>query len=57
MNMTKEIISYENGSMNEAQVIAFFQKLINTGLCWRLQGHYGRMAMQLIEEGLCNEQQ
>jgi len=47
------IIRYENGNMGEEEMILFFQQLINSGLCWSLQGHYGRMANRLIEEGLC----
>jgi len=35
--------------MNEA-----WQHLIDTGLCWQLQGWFGRTAMRLIEEGICN---
>ena len=55
MNLTDSIIKYENGEMEEEKIIIFFQELINSGLCWKLQGHYGRMATHLIEEGLCNE--
>lgn len=29
------------------------QSLINSGQCWQLQGSYGRMAMSMIEDGLC----
>ena len=36
-------------AMNEA-----WQHLIDTGLCWQLQGWFGRTAMRLIEEGICN---
>ena len=52
-HMVDEIISYEQGEMNEEEMISFFQELINTGLAWKLQGSYGRTAMNLIEEGLC----
>jgi len=50
-----QVIKYENGEMSEQEVIAFFQKLIDTGLAWKLQGHYGRTAKSLIESGDCNE--
>ena len=36
------------------QYIAAWQQLIDTGLCWSLQGWFGRTAMQLIEEGVCH---
>jgi len=49
------IIRYESGLMEEEDVILFFQELINTGLAWKLQGHYGRTAMHLIETGLCED--
>ena len=35
--------------LNEA-----WQHLIDTGLCWQLQGWFGRTAVRLIEEGICN---
>jgi len=52
-NMVDKIIRYENGEMNEDDTIQFFQELIDSGLAWSLQGHYGRVASSLIEEGLC----
>ena len=54
MTLVDEIIRYENGDMTDEEVIIFFQGLVNTGLAWSLQGHYGRTAEALIEEGLIN---
>ena len=34
-------------------VIEAWQALIDTGLVWRLQGFYGRMAHNLITQGVC----
>ncbi len=49
-----KIIRYENGEMDsKTEIVAFFQELINTGMAWKLQGHYGRTAAFLIQEGLC----
>lgn len=36
----------------ETQLEAW-QQLIDTGLCWQLQGCFGRTAARLIEAGLC----
>jgi len=33
--------------------IAAWQHLIDTGVVWQLQGAYGRGAMSLIEQGVC----
>jgi hypothetical protein len=48
-----DIMSYENGEMEEEEMIEFFQSLINSGMAWTLQGSYGRMAMRLVEDGFC----
>ena len=48
-----DIMSYENGEMEEEEMIEFFQGLINNGMAWTLQGSYGRMAMRLVEDGFC----
>ncbi len=48
------IMDYEGGTLkNEAALVRGFQELINTGLAWQLQGHYGRTAKALIDAGLC----
>ena len=38
---------------SEEQFYAAWQYLIDTGLCWQLQGWFGRTASALIEEGIC----
>lgn len=53
MNVVDSIIRYENGEMDEYELLEFFQHLIDTGMAWQLQGHYGRTAMSLIEDGYC----
>jgi hypothetical protein len=47
-----DIIAYENGLLDEDETLDLFQRLVDSGLAWELQGHYGRTAMALIEEGL-----
>lgn len=48
------IMAYEGGELEEHEIVKGFQSLIDSGLAWSLQGHYGRTAMQLIEAGLCH---
>lgn len=50
---TMDIIAYEEGTLSDDEVVDLFQRLINTGLAWTLQGSYGRQAMAFIEAGLC----
>lgn len=38
----------------EEQQLEAWQYLIDTGLCWKLQGFFGRTARYLIEEGICH---
>ena len=53
MKLTEKIISYESGEMDANEVVELFQELIDSGLAWNLQGHYGRTAYALIEAELC----
>ncbi len=48
-----ELVRFEQGSMGEAETVEFFQRLIDDGVVWRLQGSYARMASALIEAGRC----
>lgn len=50
--MVDKIIAFENGDMDEDEVVEFFQELVDSGLAWQLQGSYGRTAAALIEAGL-----
>ena len=52
MLMAEKIIRYELGEMSEEEEINFFKELIDNGMAWSLQGHYGRRAYQMIEEGI-----
>jgi hypothetical protein len=52
-DLVGKIISFENGDMSDEELIAFFQELIDSGMAWSLQGMYGRMAKNLIDEGYC----
>ena len=46
------IIAYEQGELDDDAVIDLFQRLVDNGLAWQLQGSYGRQAMDTIEAGL-----
>jgi len=46
------VIGFENGELDETEVIEGFQHLVDSGLAWQLQGMYGRFATDLIEQGL-----
>lgn len=47
------IIQFESGQLEEEEIIALFQAMINDGTVWQLQGRYGRQAARLIEAGIC----
>jgi hypothetical protein len=49
----ESIIAYEQGELDEEEEITLFQKLIDSGMAWVLQGHYGRTAEYLIRIGEC----
>jgi hypothetical protein len=49
--MLDQIIAYENGELDNDETIALFQELVDNGMAWKLQGHYGRVAAALIESG------
>lgn len=46
-------LDFEDGNLSESEEVAFFQKIINDGTVWKLQGSYGRQAMAYLEAGLC----
>ena len=55
--MIDQIIAYEQGDLTEGDTMALFQRLVDTGLAWTLQGHSGRTAEALIDAGLIEVRQ
>ena len=55
MDTLDKIMDFENGEMEDHQIIDFFQELVDTGLAWKLQGMYGRTANDLLEQGLITQ--
>tara|TARA_R110002012_G_scaffold16404_4_gene63403 strand:+ start:9038 stop:9259 length:222 start_codon:yes stop_codon:yes gene_type:complete len=49
LGLTQSLMDYEEGSLNENEILDLFSELIKNGMAWTLQGAYGRMARALIE--------
>ncbi len=50
--LADRVCLYEEGKLDEQETIKLFQELVDTGLAWKLQGQYGRVAQMLIEAEL-----
>jgi len=52
LQLVDQLIAYEEGQITLDEEVAFFERLVETGVCWQLSGHYQRVAATLIEAGL-----
>ena len=52
-DLAASLAAFEDGEMDESGFVKLFQYLIDTGLAWTMQGGYGRTAMRLIDDGIC----
>jgi hypothetical protein len=52
-NFTATMIAEGIDEATEEEQIVAWQHLIDTGLCWQLQGCFGRQAAALIESEVC----
>jgi hypothetical protein len=53
MNTMDAVMNVEMGECDEDTYIASMQHLIDTAIVWRLQGFFGRRAVEMIEAGVC----
>ena len=50
-DLVGSICDYEEGSLSDSDTLKLFSHLIKSGKVWSLQGHYGRTASALIQDG------
>jgi hypothetical protein len=48
-NPLRQMIAWEEGRLDHGQTVQLFQYLVETGMCWRIHGIYGRTAHDLIQ--------
>lgn len=50
-NLIDRIMAYEQGDLEQDEMVSLFSDLIRSKLVWQLQGSYGRTAVSLIHGG------
>lgn len=55
-DLTSKIIEYEDGELEDCEILELFSELIKNGMAWTLQGHYGRTATRLIDAGYLDKE-
>lgn len=56
MDKLSMIIDFESGELSAEKTLELFAELIKDGTAWTLQGCYGRLATQLIDNGYLSRQ-
>jgi len=51
LDMVDQLIEYEQGQLSATEEETLFQHLVDTGMAWQLQGHYGRTAQRMLGDG------
>ena len=52
MRLVDQLIAYEESQITHDEEVAFFEHLVETGVCWQLSGHYQCVGATLIKAGL-----
>lgn len=50
--MLNMLMDYEDGNLDNSLVPVLFQNLVDSGLIFSLQGHYVKVAKELVDAGL-----
>ena len=50
-NLVDDLTAWELGELDHDEEVELFQRLVDTGMAWQLQGSYGRNAQRLLEAG------
>lgn len=49
------LLRFEADELDDAETVALFQHLIDSGEAWTLQGYYRRRARDMIRNGACTD--
>lgn len=55
-DLVDQIMEYESGMLSDPETLEMFSTIVKEKLQYSLQGHYGRTASALIEDGWLNRE-